>query len=59
MRARCIECGDDLTRDEKQFYEVRCEYCEGLWFERMEAWRRGGKDPELDTMFGGIPIRLQ
>lgn len=48
----CRECGIVLTEDEKHYYEDRCEECEREDFERIEAWRRGGHDPELDALFG-------
>lgn len=59
---RCRDCQCELTAEEAQYYEDRCEECEVEWHLRMEAWRAGGTDPELDQMYGaaveGRPHRL-
>jgi hypothetical protein len=33
-------------------YEYRCETCERAHHERLQAWKAGAKDPELDRLFG-------
>jgi hypothetical protein len=53
QNAECRDCFAPLTPKEKHYYEYRCEECEGKWFARIEAWRHGGKDDELEEMFRG------
>lgn len=48
----CRECASPLTNDEKNYYGNRCERCEKDWHSRIEAWRRGGEDKELDELYG-------
>lgn len=55
----CDECAARLTNEEKRFYDGRCETCERDWHERIQAWREGGGDPELDEMFGAPPKVMQ
>ena len=52
-------CGNVLTADERHWYGTCCEACEEAWNDRIETWRRGGQDADLDTMFGAPPNRLQ
>lgn len=47
----CAECGSMLTAEESFYYEYRCEGCESSWHERIERWRRGGEDKELDDLY--------
>lgn len=47
----CKDCGFILTEEEMHYYEIRCEKCERAYDERVERWRRGGEDAELDAMF--------
>lgn len=47
----CVACLRQLTPTEQHYYEFRCERCEGQWLARIEAWRRGKADPELDKEF--------
>lgn len=51
MSANCIECGIRLTDDEKRYYGNSCGDCERAWQNRIQAWRDGGDDPELDAAF--------
>jgi hypothetical protein len=55
MRPICHECGSILTDTERRYYGDRCEGCECAWFERIETWRHGGKDAELDDLFSATP----
>lgn len=50
--SKCRDCGEYLTPIEELFYESRCENCEARWFERIEAWRHGAEDDELDERYG-------
>lgn len=47
----CIACLAPMTPIEREFYEYRCESCEGKWQAKIEAWREGADDGELDTLF--------
>lgn len=51
MNALCSDCLCLLTDEEEEFYEYRCEVCEGLWHERVQDWKSGKPDRELDTYF--------
>lgn len=44
-------CGRILTDDERYYYGHSCEACTRAWNETIEAWRKGGENPELDKMF--------
>lgn len=44
-------CGAILTEEEAHYYGHACETCERRWSDRMEAWRHGGEDAELDAVF--------
>ena len=47
----CVACLNPLTPKERHYYECRCEDCEGKWLERVEAWRHGAPDAELDKEY--------
>lgn len=49
----CRDCGKVLTMTEEHYYEYRCEGCEAAWTARLQAWRLGVNDPELDKLFSG------
>lgn len=49
----CCSCFTALTSDERNYYESRCEACETKLLERIERWRAGHPDPELDKMAAG------
>lgn len=51
MAPECRDCGRYLTPTEEHYYGYRCEGCEGKWFARIEAWRHGADDQELDDSF--------
>lgn len=51
MATECSDCGRYLTATEEHYYGHRCEGCERAWFERVEAFRLGGDDDELDEAF--------
>lgn len=51
----CRECAKPLTAEEAKYYETRCENCEREWGERIEAWRKGGEDGELDLLYSVPP----
>jgi protein-disulfide isomerase len=51
----CIDCDASLNIAEDHYYEYRCEACERKWFERVEAWKAGAEDPELDASFTAKP----
>lgn len=51
MASKCRDCGNYLTPTEEHYYGHRCEDCECAWFERIEAWRHGADDDELDEVF--------
>lgn len=48
----CVECGNVLTEEETHYYECRCELCEREAHERLQRWRAGEDNPELDSRFG-------
>lgn len=48
---KCSDCNKTLTLEEHHYYEYRCESCEKLWHERIEAWRLGAEDKELDALY--------
>lgn len=49
----CCACFKPLTEHERNYYESRCEACESKLTDRIEAWRAGHHDPELDKMAAG------
>lgn len=51
----CDGCGAPLEADEVEYYETRCEKCERVWLDRIEAWRLGGPDLEFDATYN-IPF---
>jgi hypothetical protein len=50
----CVMCGKLLTRMERYYLEYRCEVCEGKWHERLQRWKAGGDDAELDQHFAAL-----
>lgn len=46
-----------LEADEKRYLENRCNVCELDWTERRAAWKAGGADPALDSLFDAGEIR--
>ena len=48
----CRDCGNYLTATEEHYYENRCNECEGRWLDRIESWRHGGEDDDLDALYG-------
>lgn len=52
----CVSCGVLLTPEEWNYYEIRCEGCERAFHERIQRWREGGPDPELDLRFMVAPL---
>lgn len=57
-KPKCDDCGEDLTAEERHYYEHRCELCEVKSLARFTAWRKGADDPELDALYDG-PKRRQ
>lgn len=55
MVEACYECAAVLTAEERHYYAGRCEGCERAWHDRIEAWRKGGPDAEMDAMFDNRP----
>ena len=51
MAPKCIDCDRYLNATEEHFYEYRCEDCEALELGRIQAWKAGGEDDELDERF--------
>lgn len=47
----CAGCGRQLSYEEVYYYGDKCEGCIRAWHDRIEAWRHGGADPELDQMY--------
>ena len=56
MHLLCTECGAVLTDEEREYYSFRCEGCETESHERIEAWRHGAEDLELDALYDARPI---
>ena len=51
----CVSCGRPLTDDECFYYLGNCEECETEWNEAIEAWMKGGDNPEFDKLYGEPP----
>lgn len=51
-------CGKILTNHERKYYGTSCENCEELWSKRIDDWKAGAEDAELDAMFS-IPMTKQ
>lgn len=47
----CRDCGDMMTQQDIEYFEYRCETCEREWMIRIEEWRHGAEDKEIDRMF--------
>ena len=54
-RPTCENCGDELTAAEVAFYGEFCNACESDWSVRVDLWRAGADDPELDEHFAQPP----
>lgn len=54
----CNECFTELTNEEHHYYDDRCEQCERKRLARIEYWRHGGWDRELDELYGETMPRL-
>ena len=54
MPSRCNDCRRMLTPEEERHYVYRCHGCEWRWHQRMQAWRLGHDDRELDMLFLGL-----
>ncbi len=37
--AICDDCGQELSHEEAEYYEYRCESCEKAWHEEIQALR--------------------
>lgn len=48
----CLMCLKPLSAEERKYYEYRCEPCEGKAWARLQRWKAGAKDAELDALFG-------
>lgn len=48
---QCRGCDRYLSATEEHFYGDRCEDCERLEMARIEAWKKGAEDPELDERY--------
>lgn len=46
----CIVCLGKLTDEERTMYEYRCEKCERSHFQRIQRWKAGEPDAELDSL---------
>lgn len=46
---RCQACQQPLTDEEVEYLAPLCERCERLAHLRLQAWRAGAHDPELDA----------
>ncbi len=55
VRLICTDCGNTLTDEERHYYGSRCERCEREWSDRIEGWRRGAEDTDLDRRYDGKP----
>ena len=53
LRFLCNDCGKILADEELKYYEYRCNDCEQAWSDRINAWRFGAEDEELDAIFDG------
>ena len=47
----CFDCGEPLTLEEIEDGEVRCISCEETLCIRIQDWKLGKKDLQLDVMF--------
>lgn len=45
-------CGFNLTPEELYFYGYKCEQCTQQDQERLEKWKAGGEDKQLDKIYG-------
>lgn len=47
----CTDCDDAMSEDEIRYYGNRCETCEEALMQRIERWRGGALDGELERAF--------
>lgn len=50
-------CGCVLTAEERRYYGTSCEDCETVWSNRIDAWKSGTDDKELDAIFS-VPFTV-
>ena len=55
MEYICRGCGNVLTEYDRLYYSHTCEACERELMDRIDVWRYGGEDPELDKTFTPKP----
>jgi tRNA G26 N,N-dimethylase Trm1 len=48
----CSDCGLELTAEEMEYLETRCETCEIEYHLRLRRWQAGATDYELDREYG-------
>jgi hypothetical protein len=53
--AKFCSCGALLTKNERDFYGDMCEDCVVAECDRLDAWRNGAEDEELDDLYGEQP----
>ena len=46
----CFDCRTELTAQEIEDHEIRCERCDTKLYERILSWRNGAKDAELEKI---------
>lgn len=48
----CEDCGQPMTDEEVEYYEVHCDRCERIWCARLTLWMVGKSDnAEFDLKF--------
>jgi hypothetical protein len=52
----CNSCEVELTAEEHEYYDDRCEACERAWSHRIDIWRKGGHDPVLDDLYSEVRV---
>lgn len=50
----CKCCFKPLSNDEMEHLGFRCAACEQEVHDRVEAWRAGAHDPELDKLYNHL-----
>ncbi len=48
-------CGKVLTPTERHYYGTCCETCTRRWDRRVQEWRDGADDKEMDDFFDDNP----
>jgi len=56
MTDLCTDCGIEMTDEESEYYETRCESCEIEHQARILLWKAGKPDSEMDRLYG-VTIR--